>query len=124
MDKNDFLNAIKSDERIKLNDFAVQKLAIFLRKIDHQKPEDNGLLQVFLVKLSTYQKSRIYSNDFYRLLFECVQEQADFEAKNHKIKDFTKTRYEEEELLKNFFIQSRLNALGLSFIQTLGLHYA
>lgn len=124
MYKTEFLNILKSDERIKLNDFAVEKLKGFLEQIDNTKPQDNGLLQSFITKLSTYPKARIYTNDFYELLLTCITEQAQFEATQHKIKDFKGTRYEELELLKHFFTKERLKVLHLNFIKDEGISYA
>lgn len=115
--KSDFLENIKSDSRIELNAFACEKMQFFLAHIDESKPQDSGLLEMLCLKLIQSPKRRIYANDFFITLKECLCQQAEFEATHAKIKGFKGTRYEEESLLEDYFYNQRLKELGLLWLK-------
>ncbi|WP_066389555.1 hypothetical protein [Helicobacter himalayensis] len=115
--RNEFLHNIQSDARIELNAFACEKMQFFLSHIDEHKPEDSGLLDSLCLELMKSPKRRIYANDFFITLKECLQKQADFEASVAKIKNFKGTRYEEECLLQKFFFDKRAKELGLQWLE-------
>ena len=101
---------------MRLNDFAVEKLGEFLAKINDYEPKDTGLLESLILRLNVNVRSRIYAGEFFEILRECVKSQAEFLAKNARIKSFKGTRYEEEMLLIEHFTRQRCNELGIAWV--------
>lgn len=114
--KASFIAEIKSDERIKLTDYAVNQVNSFLKRLSDENPQDTGLLESFVLALNVSSKSKIYAGEFFLILLDCVSKQAEFLSTNARIKNFKGTRFEEEELLKEYFTTQRLKELGLSWI--------
>lgn len=117
MRKTDFLATLQSDKRVEMNDFACERLHFFLSKIDDNNPADTGLLEMLALKILSLSKNRIYANDLFYLLRQCVQSQANFEGKHSKIKNFKGSRYEEEALLEAHFFDKRLKDLGIQWLK-------
>ena len=116
MVKEQFIAEIKSDERIKLTDYAVNQVIFFLKRLSDENPQDTGLLESFVLSLDRNAKARMYVGEFFSILLDCVKKQAEFLSTTARIKNFKGTRFEEEELLKDYFTKQRLKELGLSWI--------
>lgn len=116
MNTQDFITELKSDERLKLTNFAIDRLNSMLSKIDTTKPEDNGLLEAIVLGLNRSERARIYTGDFFKIVEHCLKAQAAFNATQAKIKNFKGSRYEELELLKEHFYKIRASELDLGFL--------
>lgn len=64
MVKEQFIAEIKSDERIKLTDYAVNQVNFFLKRLSDENPQDTGLLESFVLSLNRNAKARIYVSPY------------------------------------------------------------
>lgn len=117
--KNDFLNSIQNNPRVDLSDFATEKMIFFLQHLSDEKPEHTGLLEMISLKMLSLNKARIYDNDLFALLKTALKAQAQWHSKHFKIKNFKGTRYEEEILLTEHFLDKDLKRLGLLWLKDL-----
>lgn len=86
MVKEQFIAEIKSDERIKLTDYAVNQVNFFLKRLSDENPQDTGLLESFVLSLNRNAKARIYVGEFFSILLDCVKKQAEFLYTTSRIK--------------------------------------
>ncbi|WP_231996552.1 hypothetical protein [Helicobacter cinaedi] len=64
MVKEQFIAEIKSDDRIKLTDYAVNQVNFFLKRLSDENPQDTGLLESFVLSLNRNAKARIYVSPY------------------------------------------------------------
>lgn len=113
--KSEFIAFLQNDERLKLSDFAVDRISEVLSAMS-ENPKDLRLLSEVVADLSLMQKGRIYAPELFNLMQEAIMREVKAEVNQLRIKGFKGTRYEELELLKVHYFRARLKALRLDWI--------